>query len=438
MNVRQVFVAEPFFGAGVQKLVFTMQLAPSSTASAPPSSQWYLIWNRLNPDADFDRYYVAMKSDASGNVSYEYGKFGVPLAAGPNANPNANTPVRLGDADSGTYDPVNGVITITLSNSKAENIGAGQMLAKLNARTYLARPEGGPRAQNNANDITADFDHTLYGNAFCNVIAAAIAAFADATTGPRTGLAPLTVTFDATASSDPDGDSISSYVFNFGDGSAPVEQTSPTVQHVYRDSGNYQATVRVKDSRNALSDNAAQAVIQVDSTLSGVASRKSHGNGGLVFDIPLPNSGAVGVECRNNGSNSHTVVFTFQRDLTGVTSSTVAEGNATKSGEGVGPNPNQYSVTLTGVANAQFVTVRLDGVQDTAGANLTDVRGRMAVLNGDTTGNLIVNSSDIGQTKAVSGAPLGTGNFRLDVNANGDLNATDISQIKANSGNSLQ
>jgi hypothetical protein len=80
VNVRQVFVAEPFFGAGVQKLVFTMQLAPSSTASAPPSSQWYLIWNRLNPDADFDRYYVAMKSDASGNVSYEYGKFGVPLA----------------------------------------------------------------------------------------------------------------------------------------------------------------------------------------------------------------------------------------------------------------------------------------------------------------------------------------------------------------------
>jgi hypothetical protein len=37
--------------------------------------------------------------------------------------------VRLGDADSGTYDPVNGVITITLSNNKAENIGAGQTLA---------------------------------------------------------------------------------------------------------------------------------------------------------------------------------------------------------------------------------------------------------------------------------------------------------------------
>jgi hypothetical protein len=124
--------------------------------------------------------------------------------------------------------------------------------------------------------------------------------------------------------------------------------------------------------------------------------------------------------------------------LTAVTSSIVAEGNATKSAEGVGPNANQYSVTLSGVANAQFVTVRLDGVQDTAGANLTDVRGRMAVLNGDTTGNLIVNSSDIGQTKAISGTPVGAGNFRLDVNANGNITASDISQIKANSGNSLQ
>jgi hypothetical protein len=82
---------------------------------------------------------------------------------------------------------LNGVITITLSNSKAENITAGQMLAKLNVRTYLARPEGGPRAQNNANDITADFDHTLYGNAFCNVNARRLQR-SRSHTGPRTVL----------------------------------------------------------------------------------------------------------------------------------------------------------------------------------------------------------------------------------------------------------
>ncbi len=260
VNVRQVSVAEPFFGTGAQKLVFTMQLAPSATASAPPSSQWYLIWQRLNPDANFDRYYVAMKSDTAGNVSYEYGKFGVPLSAGTEANPNANTPVKLGNADSGTYDPVNGVITITLSNSKAENITAGQTLAKLNARTYLSRPEPGPKAQNNASDITADFDYTLFGNDFCRVNTAPIAAL---TASPRIGDAPLTVTFDCTASSDPDaGDSIASYSYDAGDG-AQVTQSSPTIQHTYEEPGIYRATVRVTDSNGKVSENAAAVVIEV-------------------------------------------------------------------------------------------------------------------------------------------------------------------------------
>src|ERR1051325_9659796 len=99
VNIRQLFIAEPCFGPGVNKLVFTMQLAPSPTnTSAPPSSQWYIVWNRQQPDANFDRWYVAMKSNANGVLSYEYGKFGVELDP-TNPNPNANMPVRLGNAD---------------------------------------------------------------------------------------------------------------------------------------------------------------------------------------------------------------------------------------------------------------------------------------------------------------------------------------------------
>jgi len=40
VNIKKVFVAEPFFADGSQKLVFTMQMAPSSIPLAPPSSQW--------------------------------------------------------------------------------------------------------------------------------------------------------------------------------------------------------------------------------------------------------------------------------------------------------------------------------------------------------------------------------------------------------------
>ncbi|MEP6698779.1 MAG: hypothetical protein ABJB09_03525 [Verrucomicrobiota bacterium] len=167
VNVRQLFIAEPFFGAGVNKLVFTMQMQPSPTLTTPPlSSQFYIVWQRLFPDPDFDRWFVAMKTDVTGVVSYQYGKFGVPLDP-MNPNPNANIPVTLGVADSGTYDPVTGVIRITLSNSNAENISAGQSLSRINVRTYFMRPDAGPKTQGTASDITGDGTYTLVGNASC-------------------------------------------------------------------------------------------------------------------------------------------------------------------------------------------------------------------------------------------------------------------------------
>jgi hypothetical protein len=168
VDMQAISIAEPFLGAGVNKLVFTMKLAPSTMNMAPPNSQWFIIWNRLNPDADFDRYYVAGRSDAIGTMSFEYGKFGVPLATnGDPPNPNANTPVKLGDADSGTYDPIAGVLRITLSTTNAENIQPGQSLNDVNGRTYLNRPDPGQRSQNNANDITGNGSYTLVGNAAC-------------------------------------------------------------------------------------------------------------------------------------------------------------------------------------------------------------------------------------------------------------------------------
>ena len=171
VNARQLYVAEPFFGAGENKLVFTLQVAPSpGSTSAPPNSQWFILWNRISgaaPDGS-DRIYVAMRSDLAGAVTFEYGDFGPPLDP-MNPAPNANTPTRVGDADEGSYDPATGLITITISNSKLENIGAASDLAGLNIRTYFNRPDPGPRAQNNASDITDDTTYTLRGNAFCGV-----------------------------------------------------------------------------------------------------------------------------------------------------------------------------------------------------------------------------------------------------------------------------
>ncbi len=181
VNVRQLLIAEPFISSGTEQLFFTLQVDPSAMASAPPNSQWLIIWNRQGVpgggnDADFDRMYVAMRTDAGGTPSFEYGKFGDPLPLGGTVpTGNENVPVKFGDTDAGSgYDPLTGVIRIVVSNSKFREIDggaatykAGTDLAATNVRTYFNRPDPGQRSQNNASDITTDATYSLAGNAAC-------------------------------------------------------------------------------------------------------------------------------------------------------------------------------------------------------------------------------------------------------------------------------
>jgi hypothetical protein len=175
VNAKFLHVAEPFVSSGTEQIFFTLQVAPSTAGSAPPNSQWFIIWNRQTPDANHDRLYVAMRTDAAGTPSFEYGKFGVALDP-TNPNPNANTPQSAGAADAGSsYDPATGVILIQISNSKLRAIDGGDAkyqpnsdLSALNVRTYFNRPDPGQRSQNNASDITPDGSaYTLVGNASC-------------------------------------------------------------------------------------------------------------------------------------------------------------------------------------------------------------------------------------------------------------------------------
>ena len=81
---------------------------------------------------------------------------------------------------------------------------------------------------------------------------------------PLAGAPPLAVTFDATGSSDPDGDPLS-YVWNFGDGSPSTETTTLTTLHTYLAGGVFTAVLRAKDSSGALSDPVA-VVLNVGNT----------------------------------------------------------------------------------------------------------------------------------------------------------------------------
>jgi len=66
---------------------------------------------------------------------------------------------------------------------------------------------------------------------------------ASATVSPRWGYPPLLVQFDASASSDPDDDPIT-VTWDFGDGASSGDAVT---SHTYTDSGNYQATLTVRD-----------------------------------------------------------------------------------------------------------------------------------------------------------------------------------------------
>ncbi len=64
---------------------------------------------------------------------------------------------------------------------------------------------------------------------------------------PASGIAPIAVAFNGTASNDPDG-SIASYAWNFGDGASA---SGPTTSHTYAAVGTYTARLTVTDNRGA-------------------------------------------------------------------------------------------------------------------------------------------------------------------------------------------
>ena len=82
------------------------------------------------------------------------------------------------------------------------------------------------------------------------------------TTSPDYGPLPLTVSFDGSASRDPDGDTPLTYLWDFGDGTAPEETATPTTSHTYTTlpSGPYTVTLKVRDARGAVS---APATVKV-------------------------------------------------------------------------------------------------------------------------------------------------------------------------------
>jgi hypothetical protein len=161
-------------------------------------------------------------------------------------------------------------------------------------------------------------------------------------------------------------------------------------------------------------------------------SRKVHGAAGT-FDIPLPLTGNMGIECRSGGaSNDYQMIINFATSVTVQSASLTSGTGSVSSFSFSGP---QVTVNLTGVTNVQRIIVTLIGVND--GTHMGNVPVSMGVLVGDVNGNAAVNASDVIITKAQVGQLVSGSNFREDVNVNGTINVADVALSKAKVGTAL-
>ena len=171
--------------------------------------------------------------------------------------------------------------------------------------------------------------------------------------------------------------------------------------------------------------------------LVDVKSRKTHGNAGA-FDIDMPLNGRSGVESRSGPNGNHTLIFRFATPLSSVGKASVQSGTATISTSGIGADAHEYVVSLSGVANAQTITIALDDVVDSAGSSGSGFLGSMSVLLGDANGDGTVNSGDTQQTRARAGSAAAPSSLRCDYNLDGIINSGDALIVRGQSGNSLR
>ena len=79
-------------------------------------------------------------------------------------------------------------------------------------------------------------------------------------TAPASVTAGQQVTFDASGSSTSDSDTIQSYTWNFGDGTAPQTTFAPTTTHAFANTGTWNVTLTITDAGSATSAPVARSL----------------------------------------------------------------------------------------------------------------------------------------------------------------------------------
>lgn len=178
---------------------------------------------------------------------------------------------------------------------------------------------------------------------------------ASLTATPASGIAPVAVTLDASASRDPDG-FISTYAWAFGDGNT-ASGTAAKVAHTYASPGTYTAKVTVTDNGGATASATALVsattdpnVIRAPSNLSGAGSR---GSASLTWKDNSSNETGFHIERASSGSTAYVVAGSVAANVTTYAES-VARGTYSYRVRAY----NQTTGRVSGYSNVVSVRVR--------------------------------------------------------------------------------
>jgi len=170
--------------------------------------------------------------------------------------------------------------------------------------------------------------------------------------------------------------------------------------------------------------------------LSRAVSRVTHEAAGD-FDIDVSVSGAV--ETRVQPQSALLLVVTFDRPVTGAggldASDVAVSGGSVAS---VTADDGELTVALTGVPQADNLTVQFPGIVSVANGAAVTQSLCFGVLRGDANADRTVNTSDYITVRGRIGLAVSAATFRSDVNADGAINTSDYVTIRGRIGNDLE
>lgn len=173
---------------------------------------------------------------------------------------------------------------------------------------------------------------------------------AELTVTPSSGAAPLTVTLDATGTTDPDGDAIASYQWDFdGDGATDSTTAAPSVTHVYGQ-GVFHPSVTAIDARGLASAGVSAEVRSADPPFASASvPRKAKSGQAVTFDASASTDPAG-------------LALTYEFEFGDGTSVTTTDSSVTHAYTAARSALFAWSVTVTnsaGVSDAETGTIKI-------------------------------------------------------------------------------